>query len=152
MAEYNSDFPAGKEVELNEADLYSLPRSRKPEKTVTGTFYIWDKDIVNDRIKITTTANNVKAPQRFTGWANVSDLNKTIIADSGAKYAVGDIIYAETLNVFQTHSSTKLAAIKTGALYVALKTIINKRIAVTDSEDKLYDSDSVIGWVKLEDL
>ena len=95
----------GAKLTLNKVALYSAATSTKAATTKTGTFYVWDKEAINNRIRITNKESNVGKLGKVTGWVNCAD-----VTDSVIPYKVK--ITASTLNV-RKGGSTKYAILRT---------------------------------------
>ena len=70
----SSGYTAGQEVQLNNANLYSASSSTRRSAVKSGTFYLWSDEVVNNRIRITTSPDKVGVNGQVTGWVNTSDL------------------------------------------------------------------------------
>lgn len=67
----------GAKIVLNNTPIYSSSSTKTSSSKKTGTYYIYDDEVVNGRIRITNSASNVgKTPagSYVTGWVNVSDI------------------------------------------------------------------------------
>jgi len=70
----NTSVTSGQKLTLNKVKLYSSSNAGKESGTVTGTYYIWSKEIINNRVRITNAANRVGVSGQITGFVNVSDI------------------------------------------------------------------------------
>ena len=84
--ELSEKYTAGTEVTLENVTVYPRYGSTKSDITKTGTFYIWNNYILNDRIRITTRLLNAEQPGQIIGWVNVSDL------ENSSDFEVGDAV------------------------------------------------------------
>lgn len=84
--ELSEKYKAGTEVTLENVTIYPRYGSTKSNITKTGTFYIWNNYILNDRIRITTRLLNAEQPGQIIGWVNVSDL------ENNSDFEVGDAV------------------------------------------------------------
>lgn len=66
---------AGKIVHLEKATIYPRYGTLKSNIVKSGTFYIWDENIKNARIRITNNLDGIKKPGYITGWVNIDDLD-----------------------------------------------------------------------------
>lgn len=64
----------GCEIILDDMDIYPRYCSRKSIGKRSGTFYVHDSSIVNDRIRITGNPNYVGKPCSVIGWVNVYEV------------------------------------------------------------------------------
>lgn len=73
----SNEIVAGKAVTLNNTDCYTSETTISPYGKKTGTFYLWDDKVSNERIRITNSPNRVGVSGQVTCWCNVKDLNLT---------------------------------------------------------------------------
>ena len=78
-------FEAGQKIEINKVLVYPRYCVNKTNIEKSGTFYLWDTKICNDRIRITNRPENAGKLGQITGWINVSD-----ITGIKPEFAVGD--------------------------------------------------------------
>ncbi len=67
----------GRRVTLSGVPIYSTSVIRRVSARVSGTYYIWDSEVVNGRVRITTRQSFAgRRPAAFfvTGWVNTYDL------------------------------------------------------------------------------
>lgn len=69
---YNNKKP----IELNSVIIYPRPGDFKSNTKKSGTYYLWDKVIVNGKIRITTSEDNVQKYGCVTGWVSIDDILK----------------------------------------------------------------------------
>lgn len=70
-------YKTGSKITLNKVKLYNNSTVDSHSKLITGTYYIYDVNATNGRIRITNSPDNVgKTPsgKYVTGWINFSDL------------------------------------------------------------------------------
>jgi N-acetylmuramoyl-L-alanine amidase CwlA len=73
---YTKSYSKGTKITLNNATLYASATATSGTKK-SGTFYIYDGQIVNDRMRVTTKAEYCGATpvgQYVTGWITVNDI------------------------------------------------------------------------------
>ena len=73
-ADEDDDYDEGDKVALSSVSLYATATTSKVANTLTGTYYIWNGYIKNDRIRITNKKANCGVDGQVTGWVKVSDL------------------------------------------------------------------------------
>ena len=66
----NTSIKAVKKLSLKDCPVYSSSTSKDVYKKKTGTYYVWSKEIVNGRVRITNTKDNVGKSGQVTGWIN----------------------------------------------------------------------------------
>ena len=64
----------GVKVSLNNIPLYSNSLTNTPKRNITGEYYIWSKDIRNDKIRICKSPEDTSNVFKVVGWVNVSDI------------------------------------------------------------------------------
>ena len=69
---------AGAKLNLSNVALYASSSAKSKSSTKSGTFYVWSKDVVNNRIRITNSTANVGKSGQVTGWIAVSDATKSL--------------------------------------------------------------------------
>lgn len=70
----SSEYSAGQEIQLNNANLYSSATSSRRAAVKSGTYFLWSGEVVNGRIRITTSPEKAGVNGQVTGWVNTSDL------------------------------------------------------------------------------
>ena len=70
-------FKTGDKVVLNNTEIYSSATATKSTSKKSGTYYIYNNEIINGRMRITNSSKNVgKTPigNYVSGWIKVSDI------------------------------------------------------------------------------
>ena len=65
---------AGKIVHLEKVTIYPRYGTEKSNIVKSGTFYLWDDNVKNMRVRITNNLDGIRKPGFITGWVNVEDL------------------------------------------------------------------------------
>ncbi len=65
---------AGQAVYLSNTAVYGNASTASVSSRKTGTFYLWDDDVISGRVKITNRADRVGKAGQVTGWMNVADI------------------------------------------------------------------------------
>ena len=68
----------GTKLKLSKAALYVSSTAKTKAATKSGTFYVWNKEAVNDRIRITNLKSNVGKSGKVTGWIDKDVAKKSI--------------------------------------------------------------------------
>lgn len=71
---YKGGFVSGQAVVLENAKFYPNSAIEKESAIRSGTYYIWSKDIVNGRIRITNDPIRAGKTGYITAWIKVSDI------------------------------------------------------------------------------
>ena len=85
----------GAKLSLVQVPLYASSSAKIKASTKTGTYYIWDEAVINNRVCITNTSANVGKKGMVTGWINVSDAKKSLAStapSSNKKIAKGSTV------------------------------------------------------------
>lgn len=64
----NEALTAGTKLNLKNVALYVSASAKTKSGTKTGTYYIWDNSVINNRIRITNIKSNVGKSGKVTGW------------------------------------------------------------------------------------
>ena len=64
---------AGTKLTLKNVALYASSGAATKAATRSGTYYVWSKDVVNNRIRITNSTANVGKSGQVTGWISYAD-------------------------------------------------------------------------------
>ena len=64
----------GKTIELELCTVYPRFGSRKSSTKKTGTFYLWDNKVVNNRIRLTSNPDGIGKLGYLTGWVDVENV------------------------------------------------------------------------------
>lgn len=111
-----SALEAGTKLTLNGVKLYKSSAVATESGTRTGTFYVWSKDAIKGRIRITNKTGNVGVSGQVTGWISVED------AKAAAKAAA-----APSSNATQTQAPAQAPATFTPYLVRIIASILNVR-------------------------
>ena len=153
----------GDKITLSKANLYAASTSSAPSgNPKTGTYYIWDNEVVNGRIRITNTKERVGKTGQITGWVNIAQISTTTPTSTPVtpkpatpkpadKYAVGaEVKLVKGKLYIASTGKTALTKTKTYYIYDGIK--INGRYRVTNNKKNcgkkplaLY----VSGWVEI---
>lgn len=69
---------AGTKLALKNVALYGSSSTATKSGTKTGTYYVWSKEVINNRIRITNSISNVGKSGQVTGWINVTDAKNSV--------------------------------------------------------------------------
>ena len=64
---------AGTKLTLKNVALYASSGAATKAATRSGTYYVWSKDVINNRIRITNSTANVGKSGQVTGWISYED-------------------------------------------------------------------------------
>lgn len=80
---------AGAKVKLDSTNLYASSTATSAAGKKTGTYFLWDGAVKNNRIRITNTASNVGKSGQVTGWVKVSDLSLSTTTTTSSSLGKG---------------------------------------------------------------
>lgn len=72
-----NELQGGTKVVLKNVPLYVSCSSNSKVATKSGTYYIWSKDIFQNKIRITDSLAHVGKNNQVTGWISVDDAKKS---------------------------------------------------------------------------
>ena len=61
----------GLEIEIKDAKLYPTYDSRNSSKVISGTYYIYEPTVKNNRVRVTDSEDRVGKPCMMNGWVDV---------------------------------------------------------------------------------
>lgn len=76
----------GTEYNLNQVPLYSSYSRTISEKQITGTYYIFNSKVMNNRVRVCKYSSAVEVPCCYSGWINLEDLINS------NEISVGDLV------------------------------------------------------------
>ena len=132
-----STYHNGDKITLSNAPLYVSAMAQTKSNTKSGTFYIYNATVTNNRIRITVKSNLVGKTGGCTGWINVKDIkSKSSTSSTTSSTATQSAYYAkpnytgyslvDALNKIKVNSSfsnrTKIAKANGIKLYLGTAT------------------------------
>lgn len=75
---------AGTKLTLKNVALYTSSGAATKAATRSGTYYVWSKDVINNRIRITNSTANVGKSGQVTGWISYADAKNAAGVTSAA--------------------------------------------------------------------
>ena len=63
---------AGQKVTLKDTPLYASSTATQKAATITGPYYLWSHEVLNDRVRVTNSIIYVSKPGEVTGWISVN--------------------------------------------------------------------------------
>ena len=75
---------AGTKLTLKNVALYASSGTATKAATRSGTYYVWSKDVINNRIRITNSTANVGKSGQVTGWISYADAKNAAGVTSAA--------------------------------------------------------------------
>jgi GH25 family lysozyme M1 (1,4-beta-N-acetylmuramidase) len=150
----------GAAINLKNTGLYASSNATSPVAYKTGTYYIWNKTVVNGKIRITNKASNANKLGMVSGWINVpttivkapvkvvsaAPVQAPLVLSAGKPITLnGDPLYAASASRF---TITR----KTGIYYIWNPTVINGRVRITNVASNANKMGRITGWVNVKDI
>lgn len=169
----NISLKKGNKISLSNVNAYISADAKTVATKKSGTFYLYDTEVINGRVRITVNSNYVgrePAYKYVTCWINVLDIpgqektsettsekekpveNKT--ADSN-KIVAGKMIKLDKVALYAASSVKDPSRFITGNYYIYSTTIINNRIRITNVKEnvgKTPIAKFVTGWISVSDI
>ena len=140
---------AGLKVELRNASSYASESSLSSYGLRSGTYYTWDGNPKNGRIRLTNAVSKVGVPGQVSFWASLADIG---LADTGVKTPATGTKY--TLNNLLAYGTEKGPSIgkRSGVYYTWDGNPKNGRIRMTNSPARVGVPGQVSFWVEVNKL
>lgn len=151
---------AGQKVTLKNTTLYTSA-SAKSGSNKSGTYYVYNEEIINNRIRVTNSVSNVgKTPMGtyVSGWIDVSVVTENTSSSSNSpttSLKAGTKVTLKSVELYVSATASKCSAKKSGTYYIYSDETSNGRIRITNSASnvgKTPASKYVSGWVKTSDI
>lgn len=140
---------AGLKVELRNVPSYASESSLSSYGLRGGTYYTWDGNPKNGRIRLTNAVNKVGVPGQVSFWASLADIGLAEMAvktpTAGAKYTLSNT------SVYGTEKGPSIGK-RSGVYYVWDATVRNGRIRMTNSSARVGVPGQVSFWVEVNKL
>lgn len=140
---------AGLKVELRNVPSYASESSLSSYGLRSGTYYTWDGNPKNGRIRLTNAVGKVGVPGQVSFWASLADIGLAEMAvktpTAGAKYTLSNT------SVYGTEKGPSIGK-RSGAYYVWDPTVRNGRVRMTNSSARVGVPGQVSFWVDVDRL
>lgn len=136
---------AGTKLTLNGVKIYKSSATAEASGTKTGTFYVWSKDQIKGRIRITNAESRVGVNGQVTGWIDVADAQ---VAASGTTAPAAP----STFTPYLVRVNTAVLNVRKGpATSYAITTQIRKNevYTIVAEENGWGKLKSGAGWIYL---
>lgn len=144
----------GAKLTLKNCALYVSASAKSKSTTVSGTYYVWGTEKVNNRVRITNSKANVGKDGKVTGWIASSFATTKIetATNNSTTNTKGKKVVLKSIPLYATSTSTAVIKRLTGVYYLYDGVAVNGRYRITT--DKNYCGKSpvgayVTGWIKL---
>ena len=142
---------AGLKVELRNVPSYASESSLSSYGLRSGTYYTWDANPKNGRVRLTNAVNKVGVPGQVSFWAALADIG---LSDCDASIKAPSVGTKHTLNNTVVYGTEKGPSIgkRSGVYYVWDATVRNGRIRMTNSPARVGLQGQVSFWVEVNKL
>jgi N-acetylmuramoyl-L-alanine amidase CwlA len=135
-------YRVGRALQLKNEKLYVSSTASTAKKTVSGTYYVWNNEIVNGRLRITVHQSYVGIAGMVTGWIDAPPLS----------FNNGEIVKLEKTPLYISAVAKTASLKRTGTFFIWDKEIINGRIRITNKYSNVGVEKQVTGWVNVSDI
>lgn len=148
-----SNIKAGQKVTLNSIPCYTSESAKKSYGYKSGTYYLWDNVVKNNRIRITNCTANVGKANQVTCWCDINDLklkktsSNTTIKTIKAK---DKFVLKNTMGYNSEDAKTGIA--KSGTYYAWENEGKNSRIRMTNRLNRVGVKGQVSFFCNVSDL
>lgn len=137
---------AGIKVELKNVQAYASEASLGSYGLRSGTYYTWDGNPKNGRIRLTNAAGKVGVPGQVSFWVSLADIG--LSADTSVKTpTAGDRYTLNNVPVYGTEKGPNIGR-RSGTYYTWDNTIRNGRVRMTNSPARVGVPGQVSFWVE----
>lgn len=155
----STTIKAGQKVTLKNTTLYASA-SAKSGSSKSGTYYVYNTEVVSNRIRITNAVSNVgKTPMGtyVSGWVDVSVVteNTSPSTSTTTSLKAGTKVTLKSVELYASSTASKYSTKKSGTYYIYSDETSNGRIRITNSASNVGKTPAgtyVSGWVKTSDL
>jgi|GEM_PF-1413350 len=150
----NTSLPAGSKIIIDSTALYTSSTAVSRSATVSGIYYIYDDTIINGRVRITNSSNNVgKTPIStfVTGWINISGIEESATSSNVA----GTKLSFKNISLYVSSDAKSAEGNISGTYYLYDGLTINGRMRITNdlnNAGKTPMSNYVTGWINKSDI
>lgn len=133
----------GTKITLKNEPLYATATTKTVANKISGDYYVWSNDVVNDRIRITNRADRVGVVGQVTGWIETDANTHPNPEINGAKITLINV------PLYATATTKTVANIINGDYYIWSSGVVNDRIRITNRANRVGVVGQVTGWINL---
>lgn len=119
----------GDKIVLKSEKLYVNSASKVASSLKSGTYYIWDNEVIGGRIRITNSKENVGKTGQVTGWIDVP--TEIVKVEKKKIYEKGDKVKVSKKKLYASSTAKSSLITRTGTFYIYDGKKINGRYRVT---------------------
>lgn len=140
----SNNISKGQKLNLKAVTVYASSNATSGSKK-SGIYYIWSDEVVNGKIRITNSKERVGVTGQVTGWINI---NSIIVNNT---FHTGDKIVLNNTPIFSS-STTAAGSAKSGTYYIWNNQVVNNRIRITNTKNRVGIAGQITGWVNIKDI
>lgn len=141
---------AGIKVELRNVQAYASEASLGSYGLRSGTYYTWDGNPKNGRIRLTNAAGKVGVPGQVSFWVSLADIG--LSTDTSTKTpTAGDRYTLNNVPVYGTEKGPSIGR-RSGTYYTWDNMVRNGRVRMTNSLARVGVPGQVSFWVEVNRL
>lgn len=151
-----STIVKGAKLNLKNCALYVSASAKSKSTTVSGTYYVWGTEKINNRVRITNSKANVGKEGKVTGWIASSFATTKTTSSTQTSTNSGNVkgkkVALKSIPLYATSTSTAVIRRLTGTFYLYDGIAVNGRYRITTSQQYCGKSPVgayVTGWIKL---
>lgn len=141
---------AGTKIVLSDVDVYHSSNNSIPFTSLSGEYYTWDDNIVNNRIRIVDAIIKTGIKDYIIGWVKYDFDNISLYDDTSESSSVKYDEKIKLINafVYDNAYSSNYLNIVSGTYYVSSSPPLNGRVLIR--KNKKYSN--YIGWINIKDI
>jgi N-acetylmuramoyl-L-alanine amidase len=142
----------GDKIVLKSEKLYVNSTAKVASSLKSGTYYIWDNEVIGGRIRITNSKSNVGKAGQVTGWIDVSEKKDTTKKEEKKVYKKGDKIKVSKKKLYVSSTTKSSLITRTGTFYIYDGQKVNGRYRVTNKLSNCGKKPAALyvsGWMEL---
>lgn len=148
----NSKYKAGDKYSLNNAPIFGSSNTSKVAAYRTGVVYLYDSQVINNRIRIVANAADAGKISKVIGWVTVSNLKSATATTAKPEFATGAQVSLNSVDLYATSVATKASSKISGTYYIWNATINRNRVRVTTAKSNVNKAGKITGWINFSDV
>ena len=138
---------AGSPVVLNDTPCYVSSTAEKSFSTKSGTYYRWDDEVVNGRIRITNKPENAGVAGQITCW-----VAENVPSGGVSQDEAGSPVVLNDTPCYVSSTVEKSFGTKSGTYYRWDNEVVNGRIRITNKPENAGVAGQITCWVNLNSV
>lgn len=144
----SSSVTKGQQLTLKNCPLYVNSTTTTKAKTVTGTYYIWSAEAVNERYRITNAKSKCGVSGQVTGWIDLANATST----SSTSVKAGQKLSLKSCPLYVSSTAKSKTKSVTGTYYLWSATAVNDRYRITNKTSNVGKAGQITGWIDSDDI